>query len=96
MEVFTPLTTYLSYSTTLSPSLFIPLPLSPPLSPLYLFTSLYLPSLSLSPHFLSLSLSLYPLYVSLLAPKMNPSLWSHFVVDSMAIGSFLRLVLSFF
>jgi hypothetical protein len=30
-----------------------------------------------------------------LAPKMNLSLWSHFVVDSMAIGSFLKLVLSF-
>jgi hypothetical protein len=31
----------------------------------------------------------------MLAPKMKPSLWSHFVVDSMAIGSFLKLALSF-
>jgi hypothetical protein len=33
--------------------------------------------------------------LKLLAPKMNPSPWLHFVVDSMAIGSFLKLVLSF-
>jgi hypothetical protein len=26
----------------------------------------------------------------LLAPKMNQSLWLHFVVDSMAIGCFLK------
>jgi hypothetical protein len=30
----------------------------------------------------------------LLAPKMNQSLWFHFVVDSMVIGSFLQFVLS--
>jgi hypothetical protein len=29
-----------------------------------------------------------------LAPKMNQSLWFHFVVDSMVIGSFLQFVLS--
>jgi hypothetical protein len=32
--------------------------------------------------------------VVLLAPKMNQSLWFHFVVDSMVIGSFLHFVLS--
>jgi hypothetical protein len=36
-------------------------------------------------------------YISmLLAPKMNPSLWLHFVVDSMAIGSVLKFGFEFF
>jgi hypothetical protein len=35
-------------------------------------------------------------YGMLLAPKMNQSLWFHFVVDSMAIGSFLQICFKFF
>jgi hypothetical protein len=33
---------------------------------------------------------LHPSWSQMLAPKMNQSLWLHFVVDSMAIGSFLK------
>ena len=36
------------------------------------------------------------LIIDLLAPKMNPSPWLHFVVDSMAIGSFLKFSFEFF
>jgi hypothetical protein len=34
--------------------------------------------------------------MEVLAPKMNPSPWLHFVVDSMAIGSFLKFSFEFF
>jgi hypothetical protein len=35
-------------------------------------------------------------FMKVLAPKMNLSLWLHFVVDSMAIGSFLKFGFEFF
>ena len=38
----------------------------------------------------------HPSWSQMLAPKMNPSLWLHFVVDSMAIGSFLKFSFEFF
>jgi hypothetical protein len=38
----------------------------------------------------------HPSWRKMLTPKMKPSFWLNFVVDSMAIGSVLKLFLSFY